>query len=161
MLIKDCQIAEDHWTLVAAEGTDGALPDGDIIVPLALWLARRDELAGRNAKVGVQLEPQDPPQEIAADLDKLAVVALHFPASKDGRLFSTARLLRERFGYKGELRAVGQFGRDQMFYLQRCGVDAFEMGEDRNIDDCLKALGDFTVTYQAAADQPLPLYRRR
>jgi uncharacterized protein (DUF934 family) len=159
MLIKDRQFGPDSWTHVAE--AEGAFPDGNIIVPLSLWQARRDELTGRNSGLGVTLEPDNLPQEIAGDLDKLALVALHFPASKDGRIFSIARLLRERYGYKGEIRATGHFGRDQMFYLQRCGVNAFDLGEGRNNDDCLKALDDFTVTYQAAADQPLPLYRRR
>ena len=161
MLIKDRRFAEDSWTRIGADPEDGVLPVGDIIVPLSLWRARRDELLGRNSRVGVTLEPEVPAQEIAADLDKLQVIALNFPASKDGRVFSTARLLRERYGFKGELRATGKFGRDQMFYLQRCGVNAFDLGDDRNNDDCLKALDDFTVTYQSAVDQPVPLYRRR
>ena len=88
-------------------------------------------------------------------------MVLNFPAFKDGRGFTTARLLRERHGYKGEIRAVGDVGRDQMFYMQRCGFNAFEVRSDRDLEDALRALDDFTVTYQAAADQPLPLYRRR
>jgi uncharacterized protein (DUF934 family) len=80
----------------------------------------------------------------------------------DGRSFSTARLLRERYGFTGELRAVGNFIRDQLCYLRRCGVNAFAFTrEDMNLEDALKSLGDFSEYYQASVDQPLPLFRRR
>lgn len=160
-IIKDRQIIEDSWTHVGADALEGSLPDGDIIIPLTVWKARRLELAARNTKLGIRLESDDQALEIAADLEKLSLVALNFPTFRDGRAFSTAQLLRQRYGFKGEIRAVGQVGRDQMFYMQRCGFNAFEVRADRDITDALQALGEFTETYQMAADQPLPLYRRR
>jgi uncharacterized protein (DUF934 family) len=86
---------------------------------------------------------------------------VHFPKVTDGRGHSSARLLRERYGYRGELRAVGEVTRDQLFYLQRCGFDSFALRADQHAADALDGLSDFDDSYQAAADQPLPLFRRR
>jgi len=89
------------------------------------------------------------------------VIALNFPSFTDGRHYSSARLLRERYGYKGEIRAIGDVLRDQLFYMRRCGFDAFAIRADRDPVDALEGLKDFSVTYQAAADDERPLFRRR
>ncbi len=160
-IIKDGQIVEDQWVHVAGDAGEEALPEGDIIVPLETWVARRDELLQRNTRLGVRLEPGQEPKLIAEDLDKFTLVALSFPVFKDGRAFSYARLLRDRYGYEGEIRAVGEVARDQMFYMRRCGFNAYEVRPDRDINDALNAFSDFSVAYQGAADDPRPLYRRR
>ncbi|MDA5193145.1 DUF934 domain-containing protein [Govanella unica] len=157
-IIKDKAIVDDHWQHVAADAE--TIPDGDVILPLALWQARRAELVGRNGGIGVQLEPGDHPEQIAEDLHRFSVVACNFPSFRDGRGYSYARLLRERYGFTGEVRAVGDVLRDQLFYMARCGFNAFEMRPDRSIEDALKAFGDFSVTYQNAADTELPNFRR-
>ena len=157
-IIKDRRIVDDAWTQVAADVQ--ALPEGDIIVPLALWRSRKDELTTRNGGVGLKLEPGEHPSQIADDLPRFSVIALNFPTFRDGRAYSYARLLRERYGYKGELRAVGDVARDQMFFMARCGINAFEVKAGRSIEDALAALSDFSVTYQNAADTPLPFFRR-
>jgi len=161
-IIKDREVVEDRGCHAPADGEDGpaTLPHGDIIVPLDTWKARRDELVKRNTRLGVKLEPDDEPADIAGDLEHFAVIALNFPTFKDGRCYSTARLLRERYGYAGELRAVGDVLRDQIFYMARCGIDAFEVRADRDLGDALRAFDDFSVTYQGAADEPRPLFRR-
>src|SRR5690606_12426030 len=100
-------------------------------------------------------------EEIAEDLQHFQVVALNFPAFTDGRHYSSARLLRERYGYKGEVRAIGDVLRDQLFLMRRCGFDAFAVRPDRDPYDALLGLKDFSVTYQAASDDPRPLFRRR
>jgi uncharacterized protein (DUF934 family) len=92
---------------------------------------------------------------------QLPLIAVYFPKFLDGRGYSTARLLRERYGYRGELRAIGDVGRDQLFYLARVGFDAFLIPEGRDARDALNAFADFPETYQGAVDQPLPLFRRR
>ena len=89
------------------------------------------------------------------------MIAIDFPAFKDGRGFSQARLLRERYGYKGEIRAVGDVARDQMFFMARCGINAFEVKPGRSLEDALKAFNDFSVTYQPAADDGRPFFLRR
>ena len=117
--------------------------------------------AGPGARTAVRLEPADDPAELAADVDRLQLVAINFPKFADGRGYSCAVLLRTRHGYRGELRAVGDVGRDQLFYLKRCGFDAFALAPHRDPHAALASLGDFNVRYQGSVDDPLPLFRRR
>jgi uncharacterized protein (DUF934 family) len=163
-LIKQRQLADNPWQrLELAEGADLAsiaVPPAPTLVPLALWLARRAELTARG-DVGVWLGPADEPGLLADDVALLPLIAVYFPKFLDGRGYSTARLLRERYGYRGELRAIGDIGRDQLFYLARVGFDAFLIPEGRDARDALNAFADFPETYQGAVDQPLPLFRRR
>lgn len=157
-IIKDRRIVEDAWTQVPPDVV--ALPAGDIIVPLAVWKSRKEELSARNGGLGLRLEPGEHPGEIVDDLPRFSMIALNFPNFRDGRAYSYARLLRERYGFKGEIRAVGDVGRDQMFFMARCGINAFEVKSGKSIEDALAALSDFSVTYQNAADTPLPVFRR-
>ncbi len=163
-LIKDRAIIEDTWLLLRPT-SDGALPElpaqGDVIVPLAMWQTQRDVLLASKSKLGVWLAPNDEPELIAADLDKFAVIAVDFPQFTDGRGYSIARLLRERYQYSGELRAIGDVLQDQIFYLHRCGFNAFAVRADKNIESALKALNDFSETYQTSVEQAQPLFRRR
>ena len=109
----------------------------------------------------VWLAPDEDPAALAGDAARLPVIAIDFPQFTDGRGYSHARLLRERYGYTGEIRAIGDVLRDQLFFMQRCGFDAFAVRPDRDPYDALKGLSDFSVTYQTGVDQPLPLFRRR
>lgn len=168
-LIRDRRVAEDTWKVVRlGEGERPEtvpLPAGALLVPLSVWQTRRRELVEREYAhgwpLGVWLAPSEGPEALAADVDDLCVVGVHFPKATDGRGYSTARLLRERYGYRGELRAVGEVLRDQLFYLQRCGFDAFALRADQHAAEALASLFDFDESYQAAVDQPLPLFRRR
>lgn len=163
-IIKHNSIIDDSWRVVRlADGETAdsvSLPEGDIIVPLSVWQARKTELMARPQR-GVWLAPEELAQDIAVDLGHLQVVAIDFPAFADGRGYSTAALLRSRFGWRGELRAIGDVLRDQLFYMSRVGFDAYAIREDKDIEDAVKALNDFSETYQAAVDEPLPLFRRR
>ena len=107
------------------------------------------------------LKPDDEPLDIAADLGALAIVAIHFPKFTDGRGYSIAALLRTRYGYKGELRAFGDVGRDQLFLLKRCGFDSFSLPPHRDPEAALAGLADFSERYQGSVDDPLPLFRKR
>ncbi len=156
-ILKDRRIVEDPWRHVA---DDVALPAAPVIVSLARWQAERDLLAARPEALGVRLPNDVDVAALAEDLPHFALIALEFPSFKDGRAYTQARLLRERYGYRGEVRAVGDVLRDQLFFMQRCGFDAFELRPDRSLEDALHALTEFSVTYQPAADEPLPLYRR-
>jgi uncharacterized protein (DUF934 family) len=109
----------------------------------------------------LRLEPHDDPAAVAARLDAVMRVEVNFPSFTDGRGYSIARLLRERYGYRGELRAVGDVQRDQLFYLARCGFDAFLLREGEDAGAALAALGDFSEAYQASVERPVPLFRRR
>lgn len=163
-LIKDGQIVENTWAFLAkAEGDAAAVevPAGRVIVPIAVWNAQKDVLQNRT-DIGIWLDSDDGAESIGADANRFAVIGINFPLFMDGRSFSTARLLRERYGFSGELRAVGNFIRDQLCYLRRCGVNAFAFNSpDANLEEALKSLQDFQEYYQASVDQPLPLFRRR
>lgn len=163
-LIKDGAIVENTWTLLAKPEGDAAaadVPSGQVIVPLSVWLAQKPQLQSRS-DVGVWLDSDETAEQLGEDVKNLAVVGINFPGFMDGRAFSTARILRERYGFKGELRAIGNFIRDQLCYLRRCGVNAFAFANpDTDLEIAVKSLNDFTEYYQASVDQPLPLFRRR
>lgn len=109
----------------------------------------------------LRLEPHEDPAAVAGRLASAGRVEVNFPKFTDGRGYSIARLLRERHGYRGELRAVGDVHRDQLFYLQRVGFDAFLLREGEDAAEALAALGDFSEVYQASVERPQPLFRRR
>ena len=149
-IIKHRAIVEDGWQHVA----DGQpLPAGvDVTVSLARWLAEHASLAARAAsgggRVGVRLAPSDDVARLAPHLPALPLVAIEFPKFTDGRGYTQARLVRERHGYAGEVRAIGYVLRDQLYYLHRCGFDAFELHPGKSLTEALAAFDDFTVTYQ-------------
>ncbi|GAA5786001.1 hypothetical protein GCM10007860_20620 [Chitiniphilus shinanonensis] len=160
-VIVNRQIVEDSWTRVlpAEDGSIAVPAEGKVIVPYRYWLEHRAELAGR--EIGVCFAPDDEPESLPVDANSFGVIAVDFPAFTDGRGFSIGRLLRERHGYRGELRAVGDVFKDTLNYLWRCGFDAFAVRADKDIADALRGLDDFTEFYQSSVQQPSPLFRRR
>ena len=157
-LIKRGAIVDDP-TIVVRE-TSGDLPqDVPVIVPLARWRADRDALATRG-NAGVWLAPAEDPLQLAGDVDVLPVIAVDFPKFTDGRGYSTARLLRERLGYVGELRAIGDVQRDQLYYLSQVGFDAFAMANDHDPEAAVASLRDFSDGYQITQART-PWFRRR
>ncbi len=156
-VIKHRRIIADDWRHIDDTET---LPDGPVIVSLARWRRERAALLARGGALGVRLPNTAAVADLAAELPYWQVVALEFPKFADGRAYSQARLLRERYGYTGELRAVGDVLRDQLFFMARTGFDAFELRADGRLEDALAAFNEFSESYQPAADQPWPLYRR-
>jgi uncharacterized protein (DUF934 family) len=158
-IIKNGAIVDDAWIHVA----DGSPlpPQGDVIVSLARYAEERESLRQRQGRLGARLPSTEQAQTIASYLPELAVVAIEFPNFKDGRGYTAARLLRERFRYQGEVRAVGDVLRDQLAYMRRCGFDAFELKAGKDMRGALEAFREISVTYQGAADDPRPLFRRR
>lgn len=165
-IIKNREIVQDDWfVLRAEEGQDAALldvPAGKVIVPLATWLAQHEALAIRaqTGQVGVWFASDERPETLKGQLGNFPVVAVDFPKFTDGRGYSIAYNLRMRLGYTGELRAIGDVLRDQLFSMSRVGFNAFATRPDRSIEDALKGLSDFSETYQASVDQKIPLFRR-
>lgn len=157
-IIKNQKIIEDPWQLLEV---DEDFPDGDFIIPFVRWKNERNALKGRNGKLGISINGDDDLDQLVEDLDHFAVIALEFPKYTDGRCFSYARLLRERYNYQGELRAMGNILRDQMELLARCGINAFVLGENENLTEALNSFNDISVKYQSAADAVEPLYRNR
>ncbi len=162
-------VADGHSVLHLAEGDDPAtvaLPDTPVIVPLAVWQAQRDALLARaeTGDVGVWLAGDADPGVLADDLPRLQLVAVHFPKFADGRGYSIATLLRTRYRYTRELRAIGDVLRDQFFYYARCGFDALQPPAGKYTPEQLQAalasLRDFSEPYQGAVDRPEPLFRR-
>ena len=161
-IIKNGQLVDESWHLLPKDATlEGVSNCDDLIVPLALYVEHTGALKARDGGLGVWLEAGEEIEEIADQLDNFQVIALNFPAFTDGRHSSTAYLLRTRYGYTGEVRAIGDVLRDQLWALQRCGFDAFALREDKDPVDALNAFSEFNEVYQASADQPLPLFRRK
>jgi uncharacterized protein (DUF934 family) len=163
-LIKDRRPAADTWQRLN-RNPDGTLPalleSGAYLVPLGLWLEQRAALLQRPGALGVWLDSHEEPEAIAPDVGRFDVIAVNFPKFQDGRGFSIGRLLRERFGYKGELRAIGHITRDHLYYMEACGFNAFELRDGEDPHQALAAFNDFSEAYQASAKRPLPLFRRR
>ena len=149
-LVKGCRIAEDRFVRVL---DDAPVPDGvPVIVPAARLIADARDLAQRQAPTGV-LWPNDRRiAELAPYLDWVALVALVFPTFKDGRAYSQARLVRERYAFRGELRATGQVLRDQLLFMHRAGFDAFEVSKDKDAAVFAATLKRYSVFYQPTAD---------
>ena len=164
-LIKDRRLIADSWRLLdgpvdrfVIPAEDGLLPDlppGRLLVPLRVWRVRRDDLLERGAGAGVWLATDADPAVLAEDLAHLDAIAVRFETFTDGRGYSLGRLLRERYGYRGELRAIGDVLRDQLYYLAACGFDAFALRDGEDPRAALAAFHDFTVTYQAGHREPL------
>ena len=144
-IIKNNQIVDETWHLLPKETSFDELTNcDDYIVPLQMWRDHAHVLKARDGGLGVWLDSDQEAEEIGEDVQHFQVIALNFPAFTDGRSYSNARLLR-----------------DQLFFMARCGFDAFAIRADKDPEDALQGLQDFSVTYQAATDQPLPLFRRR
>ena len=146
--------------------TNTVIPaSGKIIVPLTVFIARKNELASHiNAgEVGVWIDTHEVLEhliESQADLNALPIIAVHVERFADGRIFSLGTLLRTRYGYENELRAFGDVLRDQLFFLKRSGFTSFEIRKDRSAEDALASLKDFTTPYQGAVDEPQPIFKR-
>lgn len=159
-LVRDRAVVDDAFVEIAGE--DEPIPEGaDVIVPWARWRREREALVARGSgKIGVRVPSDARAEEIAEDAARFAVIAIELPKFTDGRAYTIARLLRERHGYRGELRAVGNVLRDQLQYLARCGFDAFAIDPSKDPARAIAGLDDFSVRYQPAADERLPLWRR-
>ena len=144
-IIKDRQIIDDNWCFVADEAD---LKAGNITVSLARWIKDKQQLLNSKEKIGVRIGPADLVDDIAPDLKNISLIELDFPAFADGRIFSHAWLLRGRYNYNGEIRATGHFMADQVFYLSRVGVNAFNLAKNEDLPVALATLNDFTVNYQ-------------
>ena len=147
-IIKDKKIIEDNWTHIA---DDNEIPEGNITVSLSRWKEEKTKLLAREENAGVRLSPSDKVEDIAGDLEQIPLVALEFPSFTDGRPFSHARLLRSRYGFNGEIRAIGNYMPDQVFYLARVGINAFQLEKPEELNTALSAMNDFTIQYQTSS----------
>ena len=161
-VLKGTTLAPSAWRQLP-EGE--ALPPAEVpvLVPLARYVAEREVLLGRSGGVGVKLAPADDASLLAGDLAAIALVSIEFPAFNEGRGYSQARLLRERFGFTGEIRATGSVSRDRIRFMQRCGIDAFEFDagdEARTLAAAEAAFGEISRDAQPSADGGDLLFRQ-
>jgi len=148
-IIKDKQIIENSWRHIA---DDEATGNGDITVSLSRWSNEKTTLANHSGGIGIRIAPADNVADIADELNNITLVAVELPAFTDGRAFSHARILRSRYGYKGEIRAIGSYMADQAFYLNRVGVNAFEFENATDLALAISTMNDFTVKYQESSN---------
>lgn len=158
-LIKEARVVDDPWRHL---GDEEPLGDGEAAsVSLQRWSRDREALRRRNGPIGLRLPNDVAPATFAADVERFALIVLSFPRFTDGRAYSQARLLRSRFGFRGELRASGNVLRDQLLFMRRCGFDAFELDDDAPVAEWLAAFHEFDVFYQPAEDGSSAIMHRR
>jgi uncharacterized protein (DUF934 family) len=161
-LLRNGALRDDEWQRVDDDAE--SLPAGAaVIVSFTRFRAERETLLARNAPLGVLLKNTDPVEELGSDAARFALIALEFPKFGDGRAYSQARLLRERYGFTGELRATGQVLPDQLHHMRRCGFDAFELAKGEPLEAWRRALHTFSAVYQPTGDGRIPVstLRRR
>ncbi len=162
-IIKDKAVVNDDWSVLRLREGDAAdsikVPDGKVMVPLPVWNCQFEALRGRTG-LGLWLAGFERIEDIPDDIHRFPVIAVDFHKFTDGRGYTLAYRLRRQHGYRGELRAMGDIQRDQLFYLKRVGFDAFALREDKEPQAALSGFNDFSVTYQASADTVAPLFRR-
>jgi len=153
-IIRNRRVSENHWRVVPEGTIDGAslseLPEA-VIVTLSDWRRHGRALAARGA-VGVRITPGDDVDALADALEAIELIALEFGSFTEGRPYSVARMLRERFGYAGEIRAVGDVSTDRLAFMERCGINAFELRAGCEPRDALRAFDEISDVYQRAAD---------
>jgi uncharacterized protein (DUF934 family) len=157
-IIKDREVVEDNWTHLDDEAP---LADGNITVSLNRWQEQHESLVKHEGGLGIRLSGDDPLEEIVPDLARFQLVVLIFPAFTDGRCYSYAKLLRERYAFKAEIRAQGDVLYDQLFNMAQCGFNSFELANPNRLTNALAAFDEFTESYQSTVLRPEPLYRRR
>jgi uncharacterized protein (DUF934 family) len=158
-VIRNQQIVEDGWTAIA---DDAEMPtSGRLIFSFKRWQEVRDALKTGDVVAGVRIPNTADVVALWSELKDRPLIAIEFPAFGDGRAFSQARVLRERLGFRGEIRAVGDVLRDQIFFMHRVGIDTIVPRADQDLQACLTAFRDFTVPYQGSVDQPMSVFQRR
>ncbi len=145
-IIKDKTLINNEWTFVSDD--DIVSDSGNITVSLSRWIDQQNQLRGRSGKTGIRLTPSDDTGKLAAILSGIELIELYFPNFGDGRHFSHARLLRNRLGFQGEIRAVGNFLPDQIYFMSRVGINAFQLDDHHSNEDATNYLDDFSVNYQ-------------
>lgn len=160
-LLKGDQLVENNQVIIS-KSDEYAINtfSTNSIVPLNCWLEHKDSLQGSIA--GIWLDSDENPEVLSKeDLTVLSLIAINFPVFSDGRGYSYAKILRENYGYKGELRAIGDVLKDQLFYMKRCGFDSYDLRPDRDPKVAKSSISDFSVTYQVGADGTTPVFRKR
>ena len=155
-LLRDGRIVDDDWSYATAAG-DATAP---LILSFAQWQNEREFLSARGGRLGVILQPAHRVELLASDISGFTLIGAEFSGPGEGRGYSQARLLREQYNFRGELRATGYVRRDQIFLMARCGFNSFEL-PDADLEAARAALSTFSRAYQPANDAGLPLKLQR
>jgi uncharacterized protein (DUF934 family) len=167
LVIRERRVENDVWQTLGVDPDEDLsnLPPGPIIVPFRFAVEHLEKLIAREDPIGLWFAPDDDPADLLPPasrlLPRVSCLAVYFPKWADGRGYSTGTLLRTRHGWKGELRAFGDIGRDHLFNLARCGFDAFRLPPQRDPQDAIAGFSDFSLRYQGSFDDPLPHFRKR
>jgi uncharacterized protein (DUF934 family) len=159
VLVKNGQVASDYWQHI--EDTDPLPQAGAVTISWARWLSERDSITRGPSELGVRLPNTIAADDVGADAGRFGLITVTYPNIGDGRAYSQARILRSRAAFKGEIRAIGSVVRDQLQFMQRCGIDAFELPEKALTEDWLAALSEFDLFYQPAEDSRPWIARQR
>lgn len=161
-IIKNKTVVDDDWQVLRLKGENAdsiIVPQGKVIVPLPVWNCQFQALRGR-MELGLWLAGFERVEDIPDDINRFPVIAVDFHKFTDGRGYTIANRLRNQLKYRGELRAMGDILRDQLFFLKRVGFDSFAMREDQDLQAVMAGFDVFSVSYQASTDDAQPLYRR-
>ena len=152
-LIVDDSIVDNDWNIIESLDFDVNTIKNDekVVLPVAVWLESKEQLAAKD-NIGVWLNSGEEPALIAEYCSQLQIICINFPVFADGRGYSYARQLRNNYAYEGELRAIGDVLKDQLFFYARCGFNSYAIRQDRDLEDALASLNDFEFVYQGAAD---------
>lgn len=163
ILIKDHKISTNEWRLIDKEQTIdlSTLADTDnIILPFARWQENKAVVLGK-VNIGLWLDSDESAEPLSSLCHEISLIAINFPVFSDGRGYSYSRTLRDHFGYRGEIRAIGDVLPDQMYFYHRCGFNSFLLRSDVNADTAINSLNDFSISYQAGSDQRTPIFHHR
>ena len=163
-LIKNGQVINDDWRILDKSSGLDALSNStkkSVIVPLNFWKLYRREAEAYSGNIAIWLDSDELIRDIKNQIGEFSIIALNFPVFSDGRSYTNARELRQTLNYEGEIRAIGDVLRDQIFYMSRCGFDSFLLRPDQDPSACIDALQDFQESYQSTSENQSPLFRRR
>ena len=162
-LIRNKEVENDPWTVLKeATGPEvlQAVLNKNFIVPIRFWETYKLEIEGYSGQIAIWLDSDETVSDIGPELHSFPLIALNFPVFSDGRSYTNARELRGHLNYQGEIRAIGDVLRDQLFYMSRCGFNTFAIRHDQDPNACIQALSDFSTGYQACTVEAEPLFRR-
>ena len=163
-LIKNGEVINNDWRILEKSSELDALNTStkkSVIVPLNFWKLYRSEAEAYSGNIAIWLDSDELISDIKNQIGEFSVIALNFPVFSDGRSYTNARELRQSLNFEGEIRAIGDVLRDQIFYMSRCGFDSFLLRQDQDPRACIDALQDFQESYQSTSENQDPLFRRR
>ena len=163
ILIKNNQIVKDEWVLISQEeifDENKYCEEQNLILPLSFWLTNRSFFI-QHSNIGVWINSDEDPSRIGSDCNQIPLIAINFPIFTDGRGYSAAKILRDNFNFRGELRAIGDILCDQMYFYRKCGFTSYSVRGDTDPKKAIRSLNDFSMNYQAVSDHNQPIFHKR